>query len=99
MAGPVKKKPKDGIVSRILFFVVVIGVLLGVIQYLTGGIKFGEDGWFSNYRDKVSSIAEDGSGQVADKIESVTDGVGGQIGDQVPDKYRPTETPGTGGGQ
>ncbi|MGO4201955.1 hypothetical protein AB4Z09_09365 [Rhodococcus sp. TAF43] len=99
MAGPVKKKSKDGIVSRIVFFVVVIDVLLGVIQYLTGGIKFGEDGWFSNYRDKVSGIVEDGSGQVADKIESVTDGVGGQIGDQVPDKYRPTETPETGGGR
>lgn len=99
MAGPVKKKPKEGLVSRGLYFVVAIGVLLGVIQYLTGGIKFGEDGWFSNYRDKVSSIVEDGSGQVADKIESVTDGVGGQIGDQIPDKYRPTETPGSGGGQ
>ncbi|WP_458683344.1 hypothetical protein [Prescottella equi] len=99
MAGPVKKKSKDGIVSRVLFFVVVIGVLLGVIQYLTGGIKVGEDGWFSNTRDKVSGIVEDGSGQVADKIESVTDGVGGKIGDQIPDTYRPTSTPAGGDGQ
>ncbi|MDH6284148.1 hypothetical protein [Prescottella agglutinans] len=70
------------------------------MQYLTRGIKFGEDGWFSNYRDKVSGIVQDGSGEVADKIDSVTDGVGSEIGGQIPEKFRSTQTsaPETAGG-
>ncbi|MDH6284149.1 hypothetical protein M2280_005401 [Prescottella agglutinans] len=30
MAGPANRTSKDGIVSRVVFFVVVIGILLGV---------------------------------------------------------------------
>ncbi len=92
-AGPAKKS-KDGIISRVVFFVVVIGILLGVIQYATGGIKFGEDGWFTNYREGVSGVVEDGSGEVKKHIEDATDGVGTKVGDGLREQLNvtPSET-------
>lgn len=98
MAGPVKKS-KDGIVSRVVFFIVAIGIALGAFQWLTGGIKVGEDGWFGTGHEKISEIFQRGSDATHDKLEEVTDGAGNRIGNEIRDQFStPTPAPAPGGG-
>lgn len=93
--APPRKGSRDGIVSRVVFFVVVIGIVFGVFQYVTGGVKVGDDGWVRTGQQKISELFDRGSEVTKDELEDITHGAGTQIGEQVREQLStsPTQAP------
>ena len=93
---PPRKGPREGIVSRIVFFVVVIGIVFGTFQYVTDGTKVGDDGWFRTGQQKISELFDRGSDTAKEQLEEITDGAGTQIGETIREQLS-TTTPIPGG--
>ena len=90
--GPARKSPREGIASRVVFFVVAIGIVLGAVQYLTGGVKVGDDGWFRTTSTQLGELFNRGSDAAQDKLEKATDGAGAEIGEQLRSQFNSTTT-------
>jgi len=90
--APPRKGSRDGIVSRVVFFVVVIGIVFGVFQYVTGGVKVGDDGWVRTGQQKISELFDRGSEVTKGELEDITDGAGTQIGEQIREQLSTTPT-------
>ncbi|WP_169690432.1 hypothetical protein [Rhodococcus sp. HNM0563] len=87
---PPKKGPREGIVSRVVFFVVVIGIVFGIFQYMTGGTKVGDEGWFRTGQQMISELFDRGSDTAKEQLEKVTDGAGTQLGETIRDQLSTT---------
>lgn len=92
MASP-RKRSREGIVSRVVYFVIVIGVVSGVFQYVTGGVKVGDDGWFRAGQNTISELFDRGSETATRNLEDITDGAGSQAGEHIRDKFSRTTDP------
>ncbi len=88
--APPRKGPREGIVSRVVFFVVFIGIVFGVFQYVTGGTKVGDDGWFRTGQLKISELFDRGSDTAKEHLEELTDGAGTHIGETIRDQLSTT---------
>lgn len=96
--APPRKGPREGIVSRVVFFVVVVGIVFGIFQYVTGGTHVGDDGWFRIGNQKISELFDRGSDTAKEQLEEITDGAGTQLGETIRDQLSHTApTPGSGG--
>lgn len=75
-----------------MFFVVAIGIILGAVQYLTGGVKVGDEEWFNTTTSRLGQLFDRGSDAAQDKLEKATDGAGAQIGEQLRNQFDSTTT-------
>lgn len=97
--APPRKGPREGIVSRVVFFVVVIGIVFGIFQTVTGGTKVGDDGWFRIGNQKITELFDRGSDTAKEQLEEITDGAGTQLGETIRDQLSTTAPASEGNGE
>ncbi|MFI9507161.1 hypothetical protein [Nocardia sp. NPDC052566] len=69
MKRPRPPRSRDGVVSRVLWFVAITGIALGIFRLAGGGVTIFEPGWFDRARGTVQTGVDEGGQIVHDQID------------------------------